>query len=106
VRVANLLGVAGVDVPIEEIQKLVPPYKLGVNGYSFMVNNNGYILYHTDLRPLFQDILNPNYNSVDLSKVELNNGFNTTKLKQLRKDMIDQKHQETVLNVKIHLDDM
>lgn len=28
VRVANLLGVVGTDVPIEQITKLVPPYKV------------------------------------------------------------------------------
>jgi len=28
VRVANLLGVVGTDVPIEEIQKMVPQYKV------------------------------------------------------------------------------
>merc|ERR1712106_221258 len=78
VRTANLLGVAGTDVPIKEIQKLVPPYQLGVNGYSFMVNKNGCVLYHPDMRPVheeanaeFQDILKPNYNSVDLAEVEL-----------------------------------
>ena len=27
-------------------------FQLGVNGYSFAVNNNGYILYHPDLRPM------------------------------------------------------
>lgn len=42
----------GTDVPIEEIQKMVPQYKLGVNGYSFIVDNNGRVLYHPDLRPM------------------------------------------------------
>ena len=28
VRVANLLGVVGTDVPIQQIQKLVQPYKV------------------------------------------------------------------------------
>lgn len=51
-RAANLLGVAAVDVPIQQIQKLVPQYKLGPNGYSFVVNNNGRIIYHPDFRPL------------------------------------------------------
>lgn len=32
VRVANLLGVVGTDVPIEDIKKMVPQYK--VSGYS------------------------------------------------------------------------
>lgn len=27
-------------------------FQLGVNGYSFIINNNGHILYHPDLRPL------------------------------------------------------
>lgn len=82
VRVANLLGVVGSDVPIEEIIKMIPQHKvsshrvhspeiwwtkwkmfefclsvslslpqLGVNGYSFVVDNNGKVLYHPDFRP-------------------------------------------------------
>ncbi|KAG8191045.1 hypothetical protein JTE90_029487 [Oedothorax gibbosus] len=70
-RVANILGVAGTDVPIREIIKLTPPHKLGVNGYSFVVTNNGFVLYHPDLRPLFQDMLKPEYNQVDMAELEI-----------------------------------
>jgi len=113
VRIAELLGVAGTDVPIAEIEKLIPPYKLGVNGYSFAVNNNGYILYHPDLRPMFQEILKPNYNSVDLAEVELVHDpkydeprHNDTELFRMRKEMVDQKEGMNRLTVKVHMDDM
>nr|CAD7199593.1 unnamed protein product [Timema douglasi] len=128
-RVANLLGVVGTDVPIQQIKKLVPPYKLGVNGYSFIITNNGHVLYHPDLRPLiknwngqvtyvkcgdgfqFQETLKPEYNSVDLTEVELvdTDGGpreNNTLLLDMRHDMIDQKEGETEISLKIHYDDM
>lgn len=76
VRSARLLGVVGTDVPIEEIQKMVPQYKLGVNAFSFIVDNNGRVLYHPDLRPhnddfMYSMTLKPKYHSVDLSEVEI-----------------------------------
>ncbi|XP_014599810.1 PREDICTED: voltage-dependent calcium channel subunit alpha-2/delta-3 isoform X1 [Polistes canadensis] len=114
---ANLLGVVGTDVPVEEIQKLVPPYQLGVNGYSFIVDNNGRVLYHPDLRPLpentdYEETLKPTYISVDLSEVELaeydgpSHPLNNSLLLDLRHDMIDQKEGEIGFSVKIHYDDM
>ncbi|CAK9808523.1 Voltage-dependent calcium channel subunit alpha-2/delta-3 [Anthophora plagiata] len=70
-RIANLLGVAGTDVPIDDIRKLTLPYKLGVNGYAFIVTNNGYVILHPDLRPVYKGKLKLNYNSIDLTEVEI-----------------------------------
>ncbi|XP_065165704.1 voltage-dependent calcium channel subunit alpha-2/delta-3 isoform X2 [Atheta coriaria] len=117
VRVANVLGVVGTDVSIDEIKKLVPPYKLGANGYSFIVNNNGHALYHPDLRPLhnneqYEDTLEPAYCSVDLTELELieteheRPRENHSALLDLRHDMIDQKPGETEFGVKVHYDNM
>uniref|UniRef100_A0A8C7K1A6 Calcium voltage-gated channel auxiliary subunit alpha2delta 4 n=1 Tax=Oncorhynchus kisutch TaxID=8019 RepID=A0A8C7K1A6_ONCKI len=69
-----LLGVVGTDVPLRELMRLAPRYKLGVHGYAFLNTNNGYILAHPDLRPLYKEGKKlkpkPNYNSVDLAEVE------------------------------------
>ncbi|KAM9328053.1 LOW QUALITY PROTEIN: voltage-dependent calcium channel subunit alpha-2/delta-4 [Pholidichthys leucotaenia] len=69
-----LLGVVGTDVSLKELMRLAPRYKLGVHGYSYLITNNGYILSHPDLRPLYKEGKKlkpkPNYNSVDLSEVE------------------------------------
>jgi len=113
VRIAELLGVAGTDVPIAQIEKLIPPYKLGVNGYSFAVNNNGYILYHPDLRPMFQEILKPNYNSVDMAEVELVYNETSDEPRQndstlflMRQEMVNQKDGVARMTVKVHMDHM
>ncbi|XP_040886098.1 voltage-dependent calcium channel subunit alpha-2/delta-4 isoform X2 [Toxotes jaculatrix] len=69
-----LLGVVGTDVALRELMRLAPRYKLGVHGYAYLLTNNGYILSHPDLRPLYKEGTKlkpkPNYNSVDLSEVE------------------------------------
>uniref|UniRef100_A0A1A8PWE8 Calcium channel, voltage-dependent, alpha 2/delta subunit 4a n=1 Tax=Nothobranchius rachovii TaxID=451742 RepID=A0A1A8PWE8_9TELE len=69
-----LLGVVGTDVALRELMRLAPRYKLGIHGYAFLITNNGYILSHPELRPLYKEGKKlkpkPNYNSVDLLEVE------------------------------------
>uniref|UniRef100_A0A673IPF4 Voltage-dependent calcium channel subunit alpha-2/delta-3-like n=1 Tax=Sinocyclocheilus rhinocerous TaxID=307959 RepID=A0A673IPF4_9TELE len=68
-----LLGVVGTDVPVSEILKAIPKYKLGIYGYAFAITNNGYILTHPDLQPLYEEgkkKRKSSYSSVDLSEVE------------------------------------
>ncbi|XP_015587853.1 voltage-dependent calcium channel subunit alpha-2/delta-3 isoform X2 [Cephus cinctus] len=110
-RVANLLGVAGTDVPIEYIRKLTLPYKLGVNGYAFIVSNNGYVILHPDLRPVYKGRLKLNYNSIDLTEVEIlddNRGPRnpSPKLLELREALVNHTSGSMLgIPVKLHYDD-
>ncbi|KAJ6642974.1 Voltage-dependent calcium channel subunit alpha-2/delta-4, partial [Pseudolycoriella hygida] len=109
--IANLLGVAGTDIPIKEIQKLLSPFQLGVNGYSFIVTNNGFVLTHPDLRPVYRGILKPDYNSVDITEVELlddDSGLRdfNDELKEFRWEIINRTTGSKFLIVKQHIDCM
>uniref|UniRef100_A0A2K6EYQ3 Calcium voltage-gated channel auxiliary subunit alpha2delta 4 n=1 Tax=Propithecus coquereli TaxID=379532 RepID=A0A2K6EYQ3_PROCO len=85
-----LLGVVGSDVTLRELMKLAPRYKLGVHGYAFLNTNNGYLLSHPDLRPLYREGKKlkpkPNYNSVDLSEVEWEDRAETKRVLFLTND--------------------
>ncbi|XP_017890141.1 voltage-dependent calcium channel subunit alpha-2/delta-3 isoform X2 [Ceratina calcarata] len=110
-RMANLLGIVGTDVPIDDIRKLTLPYKLGVNGYAFIVSNNGYVILHPDLRPVYKGKLKLNYNSIDLTEVEiLDDGRGPRnpgpELLDLRAALVDHKRGSLKgVPVKLHYDD-
>ncbi|XP_042195431.1 voltage-dependent calcium channel subunit alpha-2/delta-3 isoform X2 [Callorhinchus milii] len=93
-----LLGVVGTDVPVKELLKIIPKYKLGIHGYAFAITNNGYILSHPDLRPLYKEgkkRRKPNYSSVDLSEVEWEDNDDT-----LRNAMVNRKTGKFSMEVK------
>uniref|UniRef100_A0A3Q0SAR1 Calcium voltage-gated channel auxiliary subunit alpha2delta 3 n=1 Tax=Amphilophus citrinellus TaxID=61819 RepID=A0A3Q0SAR1_AMPCI len=97
-----LLGVVGTDVPVSELLKTIPKYKLGIHGYAFAITNNGYILTHPDLRPLYGDgkkRRKPNYSSVDLSEVEWEDKEDT-----LRNAMVNRKTGTFSMEVKKSVD--
>ncbi|KAG5870579.1 Voltage-dependent calcium channel subunit alpha-2/delta-3 [Gonioctena quinquepunctata] len=114
-RTAYLLGVVGTDVPLDEFERLTVPYKIGVNGYAFIVSNNGYVLMHPDLRPLFDGVLKENYNSIDLTQVEQHapdDGVSFPRVMshsvmKLRQSLVDGDH-GSMRNVKLsyHYDNM
>ncbi|XP_031422184.1 voltage-dependent calcium channel subunit alpha-2/delta-3 isoform X2 [Clupea harengus] len=97
-----LLGVVGTDVPVSEILKAIPKWKLGIHGYAFAITNNGYILTHPDLRPLYEEgkkRKKPNYSSVDLSEVEWED-----KEDMLRNAMVNRKTGTFSMEVKKTID--
>ncbi|XP_076133228.1 voltage-dependent calcium channel subunit alpha-2/delta-3 [Alosa pseudoharengus] len=97
-----LLGVVGTDVPVSELLKAIPKWKLGIHGYAFAITNNGYILTHPDLRPLYEEgkkRKKPNYSSVDLSEVEWED-----KEDMLRNAMVNRKTGTFSMEVKKTID--
>lgn len=96
----KLLGVAGTDVPIEQIYNLLPKHAIGVHGYAFAITKKGYILFHPDFRPFENGELKTNYNSVDLTEVELTT--NVSEVKILETAMVDGHHGSISMNVVKH----
>lgn len=47
---SSLLGVAGIDVPIKSLKNWTPFEAIGPNGYSFIINNNGFLILHPKLQ--------------------------------------------------------
>lgn len=102
-RTAQILGVAAADMKINDIIALAASHKLGPNGYSIMLTNNGYVMHHPDLRSILEPfsndpserdmkILKPFFSSLDLSQVEhVSNKLNEEELLKLRKAAIEGK---------------
>uniref|UniRef100_A0A336MH80 CSON014735 protein n=1 Tax=Culicoides sonorensis TaxID=179676 RepID=A0A336MH80_CULSO len=109
----GLLGVAGTDISVEELDRLTLPYKLGVNAYSFIISNNGYVLLHPELKPVYKGHLKDNYNSIDLVEIEQVDDDNQTArnpdptILDLRQRMVNNEKGEMLnVPVRFHYDNM
>ncbi|XP_036356718.1 voltage-dependent calcium channel subunit alpha-2/delta-3-like isoform X2 [Octopus sinensis] len=98
----KLLGVVGTDVPIDQIISLIPKYQLGVHGYAFAITKKGYVLFHPEFRPFDNGRPKTNYNSVDLTEVELTS--NVSVVKNLETAMKDGHQGSISMNVAVHKD--
>ncbi|XP_044176390.1 voltage-dependent calcium channel subunit alpha-2/delta-2-like isoform X2 [Acropora millepora] len=77
----ELLGVVGTDVALPQLEGSVPRSEVGVNGYGFVINNNGFVLFHPGLD---REKDPPN---IALDQVE----FNSSQAKELMREMISRK---------------
>lgn len=77
----ELLGVVGTDVALPQLEDSVPRSEVGVNGYGFVINNNGFVLFHPGLD---REKDPPN---IALDQVE----FNSSEAKELMREMISRK---------------
>ncbi|XP_068622852.1 voltage-dependent calcium channel subunit alpha-2/delta-4-like [Battus philenor] len=69
--VNRLLGVAGVDIPIDHLKLYIPYYQLGPGGSFMLLDHRGSIVLHDNMKPTFDgDILKPGYRTVDFLDVE------------------------------------
>ncbi|XP_044255106.1 voltage-dependent calcium channel subunit alpha-2/delta-3-like [Tribolium madens] len=107
----DLIGVAGIDIPIKLLNSLIPHHTIGVNGYAFIVTNNGYILMHPGHRREFENIPKPTFNRVDLLEVEILDDTNEPRIfdksiVKLRDKIVQQVTGSDILKVKYALDNM
>ncbi|VDK83237.1 unnamed protein product [Litomosoides sigmodontis] len=69
----ELMGVSAVNVPVIELAQLVHTVNFGSRSYAFMLDNNGYVMFHPQMRPLDPETkqMKLNYNNVDILELEV-----------------------------------
>ncbi|CAK1553799.1 unnamed protein product [Leptosia nina] len=69
--VNRLLGVAGVDIPIDHLKLVMPYYLTGAGGSLFLIDHRGNVVLHNNSKPVFDgDVLRPGYRTVDFLDLE------------------------------------
>ncbi|CAK8690513.1 unnamed protein product [Clavelina lepadiformis] len=86
---SNLLGIMATDVPVDDILDSIPVNKIGVNGYIYLITNNGHTLIHPRFKPKYKnefglEAVKPNYDNVDIDSLE-----NSTASEQVRAGMLN-----------------
>ncbi|XP_028401056.1 voltage-dependent calcium channel subunit alpha-2/delta-2-like [Dendronephthya gigantea] len=89
----TFLGVCGTDVTISQLVNFVYQPYIGPGGYPFIINNNGHIIKHPNLRAMYGYVKSAN--DIDLSEAEFVPEEEKDHLLALRKKMLSIKDGET-----------
>ncbi|KAI1715569.1 cache domain-containing protein [Ditylenchus destructor] len=69
----TFMGVSAVSIPLIELSQIAHPSLVGSRSYFFMLDNNGYAMFHPQLRPmdLATSDVKPTYNNMEFSEVDI-----------------------------------
>uniref|UniRef100_A0A1I7XA73 VGCC_alpha2 domain-containing protein n=1 Tax=Heterorhabditis bacteriophora TaxID=37862 RepID=A0A1I7XA73_HETBA len=69
----TFMGVAAVNIPLTELNQQAHPSNIGGRSYFFMLDQNGFIMFHPQLRPIdpITKSHKQNYNNMDLLELEV-----------------------------------
>ncbi|CAD6188290.1 unnamed protein product [Caenorhabditis auriculariae] len=81
----SFMGVAAVNIPLTEVNQKAHPSNIGAKSYFFMLDQNGFVMSHPQLRPIDLDTKQhkQNYNNMDILELEV------SQTQQVRKMVID-----------------
>ncbi|CCD66131.1 Voltage-dependent calcium channel unc-36 [Caenorhabditis elegans] len=74
----TFMGVAAVNIPLTEVAQKSHPANIGSKSYFFMLDQNGFVMTHPQLRPIdpFTKYHKQNYNNMDLLELEVGQNQN------------------------------
>uniref|UniRef100_A0A158P7P0 VWFA domain-containing protein n=1 Tax=Angiostrongylus cantonensis TaxID=6313 RepID=A0A158P7P0_ANGCA len=69
----TFMGVAAVNTPLTELNQQAHPSNIGGRSYFFMLDQNGFVMFHPQLRPIDPKSRShkQNYNNMDLLELEV-----------------------------------
>ncbi|CAI2347934.1 unnamed protein product [Caenorhabditis sp. 36 PRJEB53466] len=69
----TFMGVAAVNIPLTEVSQKSHPANIGAKSYFFMLDQNGFVMSHPQLRPIdpVTKYHKQNYNNMDLLELEV-----------------------------------
>ena len=90
----QFMGVSAVSVPMIELMQIAHPSMIGPMSYFFMLDNNGYAMFHPQLRPIDEITkeTKPTYNNMDFIHVEVQKPL--SELKNLATINCDDHHEK------------